>query len=281
MAVYHRLFSIIMILILNIVFLIQHQSFSFAVQLNNGALSGTGERPEGWLSWGDNDHTSDSSIYHSPGNSWKFCFNAGLYQDLKSGFEKGDKFRFGGYLRHNSDDPLREGSKSGQIAVEFRDQSDKLIGAAISASPIINQHSKENEWIKAESEFEVNYDNVFAIRLLVRLDDELDGDGSFYADDLFIEKIHPKYLNIVPNPFAPLSNNPDYQKVKFELPVEFSYDHYQIKIYNINGKEMIRLDNQNEWDGKNSSGQLCEGGVYLIQAKTDKAIFTGKLMLIK
>lgn len=154
--------------------------------LTNGELTGTGSAPTGWLQWGDSYHNPDSSLYRgTAGNSWKFWWDGGIYQDVTSGFTVGQKLNFGGYLYHSFSDPMRNGAKNGRITVEFRTSGDVLISAA-TAQPVLDSSAPTNLWMLSAGSAVVPA-NTAKVRVIVKLDSPSSGDGLFYADDAFLE----------------------------------------------------------------------------------------------
>lgn len=80
-----------------------------------------------------------------------------------------------------------------------------------------------------------------------------------------------------PNPFYPL--RAQIARIHF-VPSDQNLQ-YEIVIYNLKGQLIRHLDHECEWDGRNSSGVLCEGGVYIYQMKMSGKIRTGQIVLIK
>jgi endoglucanase len=154
------------------------------LELTNGALTGTGSQPDGWQNWNDSQHDPDTSTYRSAANSWAFWYDAGLYQDITTGFTNGQSVTFGGYLRHNSSDALRNGTKYGIIQLEFRNASDQVISTASTAQ--INKNSSKNTWLSRTATATVP-SGTAKLRIVVRCNNYTSGAGRFYADDLFIQ----------------------------------------------------------------------------------------------
>jgi flagellar hook assembly protein FlgD len=90
-----------------------------------------------------------------------------------------------------------------------------------------------------------------------------------------------------PNPFTPLSSNPEFNRVTFsarglgDVEGEFT-----VKLYNIDGilvKELIAPPGERElmWDGKNDNGDLVESGVYIYQIQVGEKFSTGTVIVAK
>jgi hypothetical protein len=150
----------------------------------NPGLTGTNPAPAGWQDWGDADHDPETGSYlGTNGNSWAFWYDAGLYQDITSGFATGDVLRFGGRLYTPDWDALGNGGKHGVVELEFYNGEAFL--SVTAASPRIEWWTEKNVWIDARAEAVVPA-NCTKVRILVRCNDNTNGNGRFYADDLYV-----------------------------------------------------------------------------------------------
>jgi len=85
-----------------------------------------------------------------------------------------------------------------------------------------------------------------------------------------------------PNPFNSST------EIKYSLPQEKSSYHVNLKIYDIRGKLVNTLVNQNQvagahsvsWDGKDMNRQLVSSGMYFYTLQADKFKATNKMLLI-
>ena len=86
--------------------------------------------------------------------------------------------------------------------------------------------------------------------------------------------------NAYPNPFNPIT------RLSYDLPKE---DHVVINIYDIMGREVIKLVNtihpagfhSVHWDGTNHKGELVSTGMYIIKMEAGDFLQTGKMLFIK
>jgi len=90
-----------------------------------------------------------------------------------------------------------------------------------------------------------------------------------------------------PNPFTPLSDNPDFNKISFPKRVLKDIEgQFSVSIFNLNGS-LIRtltadaLATKLEWDGKNESGTIVESGIYIYQVTVGDEFSTGTVILAK
>jgi hypothetical protein len=153
--------------------------------LANGSLSGSGLAPNGWSSWNNDNHDTDSSTYRSAGNSWIFWWDGGIYQDATSVFGGDGPLAFGGYLYTPSTDALRNGTKYGVILLEFYN-GDMLISTH-SALPTVSSKSQKDAWIFSQGTAAVPA-NATKARVVVKCNDWTSGDGVFRVDDVFLGK---------------------------------------------------------------------------------------------
>ncbi len=91
-----------------------------------------------------------------------------------------------------------------------------------------------------------------------------------------------------PNPFTPLSNNPDFNRVVFPTrAIEGVEGEFSVIIFNINGVLIRELKSANpgardlEWDGKDEIGNLVESGVYVYQIQVGESFDTGTVIVVK
>ncbi|RKU08321.1 hypothetical protein C6502_15875 [Candidatus Poribacteria bacterium] len=91
-----------------------------------------------------------------------------------------------------------------------------------------------------------------------------------------------------PNPFTPLSNNPDFNRVVFPArAIEGVEGEFSVLIFNINGVLIRELKSADpgardlEWDGKDEVGDLVESGVYVYQIQVGESFDTGTVIVAK
>ncbi len=94
------------------------------------------------------------------------------------------------------------------------------------------------------------------------------------------------YANIYPNPATPF--NPTVA-ISFSIPSKYSGSYVELKIYDIQGRLVKNLVEQNlpsgkfiyRWDGKNEKGFVVASGVYISTLRIAERQFSRKLMLMK
>jgi hypothetical protein len=90
-----------------------------------------------------------------------------------------------------------------------------------------------------------------------------------------------------PNPFTPLSDDPDFNKVVFpKRTIKDAEGEFLVLIFNLNGilvKTLAAdaLMTKLEWDGKDESGVLVESGIYVYQMQVGSDTVTGTIILAK
>jgi flagellar hook assembly protein FlgD len=81
---------------------------------------------------------------------------------------------------------------------------------------------------------------------------------------------------VTPNPFLPTLG----QRANFNYSIATNLGAVQIRIMNIQGRLVRTLINNSEWDGRDNSGKLCEGGLYIYQIENGRQRITGTVVLI-
>ena len=91
-----------------------------------------------------------------------------------------------------------------------------------------------------------------------------------------------------PNPFTPLSDNPDFNRVVFPArAIEGVEGEFSVLIFNINGVLIRELKSADpgardlEWDGKDELGNFVESGVYIYQIQVGESFDTGTIIVAK
>ena len=90
-----------------------------------------------------------------------------------------------------------------------------------------------------------------------------------------------------PNPFAPLSDNPAFNRIVFPArAIEGAEGEFFVLIFDIDGAMVKELrggpdDNELEWDGKDERGDVVESGVYVYQMQIGGSFKTGTLIVAK
>ena len=160
--------------------------------LVNPLLRGSGFAPDGWSQWNEGSHDSDATTWRSGFNSWGLWWDGGIYQDVREGLEPGYPVTFGAYLFTPSSDALRNGSKSGDVQLEFYAGS-QLLSTHL-ASNSISQSSPKDTWILCKGGAMVPF-GATAARLVIRCNNASSGDGRFSVDDPTLEALGPAFKN--------------------------------------------------------------------------------------
>ena len=91
-----------------------------------------------------------------------------------------------------------------------------------------------------------------------------------------------------PNPFTPLSNNPDFNRVVFPArAIEGVEGEFSVLIFNINGVLIRELKSADpgvrdlNWDGTDELGNVVESGVYVYQIQVGESYDTGTVIVAK
>jgi len=80
-----------------------------------------------------------------------------------------------------------------------------------------------------------------------------------------------------PNPFTPATG----QKAFFNFYLKNMLAPFSIQIYTLRGRLIRTITTSREWDGRNDSGQLVEGGLYIYQISAEGKRVSGTVVLIK
>ncbi len=91
-----------------------------------------------------------------------------------------------------------------------------------------------------------------------------------------------------PNPFTPLSNNPNFNRVVFPArAIEGVDGEFSVLIFNISGVLIRELKSTDpgvrdlEWEGKDEAGDVVESGVYIYQIQVGESFNTGTVIVVK
>ena len=90
-----------------------------------------------------------------------------------------------------------------------------------------------------------------------------------------------------PNPFTPLSPDPDFNQVVFPArAIEDASGEFTVLIYDIDGmlvKTLTALPGETEltWDGRDETGEIVESGIYVYQLQVGEDFKTGTVILAK
>ncbi len=90
-----------------------------------------------------------------------------------------------------------------------------------------------------------------------------------------------------PNPFTPLSPDPDFNTVVFPIrTIDDAEGEFSVLLYNLKGvliKSLIAELGETElkWDGKNENGEIVESGIYIYQLQVGDSFKTGTIILAK
>lgn len=102
-----------------------------------------------------------------------------------------------------------------------------------------------------------------------------------------IKKRYRVFDKPYPNPFTPLSNDPDFNTVIFPARViDDAEGEFSVLLYNLNGVLIKTLsaqigETELKWDGKNENGEIVESGIYLYQLQVGDSYKTGTIILAK
>ncbi len=90
-----------------------------------------------------------------------------------------------------------------------------------------------------------------------------------------------------PNPFTPLSNNPEFNRVVFpSRAVEDAEGEFIVRVFDISGMLVWETIGdpgirEVEWDGRDEDGEVVESGVYVYQMQVGESFRTGTLIVAK
>ena len=90
-----------------------------------------------------------------------------------------------------------------------------------------------------------------------------------------------------PNPFTPLSPDPDFNTVVFPArTIDDAEGEFSVLLYNLNGVLIKSLlaelgETELKWDGKNENGEIVESGIYIYQLQIGESFKTGTIILAK
>jgi hypothetical protein len=144
-------------------------------------------RPYTWMDYHLSEQAVENGHFRSGPNAWAFWYEGFLWQDISTGFEQGDQLTVGGWLYTPSSDPLRNGTKCGVIALEFRNSDGPSGVLATNYTTTISASSARDQWQNVEARVVVPAGTTF-IRVLVRCRNPGSGDGRFYADDIYLRR---------------------------------------------------------------------------------------------
>jgi len=163
--------------------------------LANRFLNTSGSSLPGWMNWNSGSQAPDYTYTVSPGSAWQFWYDGGIYQDFIQAFSPGEQLRFGAYLMTPAADPLRNGLKSGKVAIEFYNGPALL---SVTSAPAITASNAPGSWVFRQATAIVPA-SATAVRLLVYCDQAASGDGRFIVDNPFLARID-KLPNFLVNP---------------------------------------------------------------------------------
>ena len=102
-----------------------------------------------------------------------------------------------------------------------------------------------------------------------------------------VKKRHRIFDKPYPNPFTPLSNDPDFNTVVFpSKTIDDSDGEFSVLLFNLNGVLVKTLtaqlgEKELRWDGKNENGDIVESGIYLYQLQVGDSFKTGTIIVAK
>ena len=90
-----------------------------------------------------------------------------------------------------------------------------------------------------------------------------------------------------PNPFTPLSDDPDFNTVVFPArAIEDVEGEFSVLLFNLDGVLVKTLtaqlgETELKWNGKNESGEIVESGIYIYQLQVGDSYKTGTIIVAK
>lgn len=102
-----------------------------------------------------------------------------------------------------------------------------------------------------------------------------------------IEKRFRVFDKPYPNPFTPLSNDPDFNTVVFPARVIDQADgEFTVLLFNLNGVLVRSLNAQLgetelRWNGRNENDEIVESGIYIYQLQVGDSFKTGTIIVAK
>ena len=90
-----------------------------------------------------------------------------------------------------------------------------------------------------------------------------------------------------PNPFTPLSQDPDFNTVVFPArSIEDGEGEFSVLLFNLNGVLVKTLsaqlgETELRWNGKNENGEIVESGIYIYQLQVGDSFKTGTIIVAK
>ncbi len=101
------------------------------------------------------------------------------------------------------------------------------------------------------------------------------------------KKRHRIFDKPYPNPFTPLSQDPDFNTVVFPArSIEDGEGEFSVLLFNLNGVLVRTLtaqlgETELRWNGKNENGEIVESGVYIYQLQVGDSFKTGTIIVAK
>jgi gliding motility-associated-like protein len=85
-----------------------------------------------------------------------------------------------------------------------------------------------------------------------------------------------------PNPFTPNGSNDPSDKTIFHVVTGDSETEFTINVYDINGRLVKRIENNNRvWNGTDDRGKPVEGGLYIFQVHLGHKIMSGTVVVLR
>ena len=85
-----------------------------------------------------------------------------------------------------------------------------------------------------------------------------------------------------PNPFTPNNSGDASDRTIFHVQSEDSDVRFTIEIFDLLGRRIMTLrDGLNVWDGKDESGVIVPGGVYIYQIRTEDEVISGTVVVVR
>jgi len=80
-----------------------------------------------------------------------------------------------------------------------------------------------------------------------------------------------------PNPFSPTRDG----RTTIVLPKSLEGNELELRIYNLGGELIRKIEGSSSWDGKDEDGHIVSRGIYFYSVKTERGRATGKITVVR